>query len=359
MQLIDQQLLADITLGSAILGSGGGGDPYIGMLLAQAAIKEHGAVHMISLDELPDDARVAFIAGVGAPGVLIEKLPRPSDAVDAIKMLSHHLRHDITHLVPIEAGGFNAVTPFAPAAIMGLPLVDADGMGRAFPGLDMVTPTLYGGSSTPMAFADEHGNRMLIETEANHWSETLGRVATVASGCIQYFASYPMTGVQAKQWLIDAPLSRAARLGAVVRVSRSELRSPVDAVLNHEGGVRLMNGKVVEVERWTEGGFTHGRAVLAGIGDDSGSNLSISFQNEYLIAERDGVAVGTTPDIITTLDLDTGEPIMAEDIRYGYRLAAVGLPCDERWRTDDGVALVGPTRFGYDLTYTPIETLNA
>ena len=32
---------------------------------------------------------------------------------------------------------------------MGIPLVDADGMGRAFPEIQMVTPTMYGVSATP------------------------------------------------------------------------------------------------------------------------------------------------------------------------------------------------------------------
>jgi len=355
MTHVDELLLDDITLGSAILGSGGGGDPYIGLLLARSAIQSHGAVQLTPLNCVPDDALVAFIASIGAPGVLIEKLPRTEDAVDALAMLSHHLRQDITHLCPIEAGGLNAVIPFGPAAIMGLPVIDADGMGRAFPGLDMVTPTLNGGTSTPMAFADEHGNRSLLLTETNAWSETLGRVSTVASGCTQFFASYPMTGRQAKQWLIDAPLSRAARLGRIVRSARAEHRSPVDAVLAQEGGIRLLDGKVVSVERRNEGGFTLGEAVIEGTGAHAGSTLRLKFQNEYLIAERDGRAVGTTPDILATLEIETGEPIMAEDIRYGYRVATIGLPCDDRWRTTDGIELVGPRRFGYDVDYRPVE----
>ena len=63
-----------------------------------------------------------------------------------------------------EAGGLNSTTPFTVAAELGIPLVDADMMGRAFPELQMCTPTLYGVTATPMAIADEKGNSAVINT---------------------------------------------------------------------------------------------------------------------------------------------------------------------------------------------------
>ncbi len=349
MPNLDEQLLTDITVGATVLGSGGGGDPYIGMLLARAAIREHGPVELVALADLPDDAHVAFLAAVGAPGVLIEKIPRPIDAVAALDLLEQHLGRPFTHIAPIEAGGLNAVTPIAAAAVKGIPVVDADGMGRAFPFLDMVTPTLYDGSATPMSFADEHGNRMVLLTATNAWSEVVGRSVTVASGGIMYFASYPMSGAQAKAWLIEAPLARAAHLGAVLRRARAVKASPVDALLDEHGGRLLGEGRVIEIERRTEGGFNFGTAIVEGLGADSGTRATLLFQNEYLIARNADQVLATTPDIIMTLEAETGEPIPAEELRYGFRVCVVGLPCDERWHTEAGLRLTGLRRFGYDL----------
>lgn len=353
MRQLDELLLNDITVGSAILGGGGGGDPYIGRLLGQAAIRAHGPVPLVSLAEVPDDARVAFLAAVGAPGVLIEKIPRSDDAVRALETLERYVGYSFTHLAPIEAGGLNAVTPIAPAATKGLPVIDADGMGRAFPFLDMVTPSLYGGRATPMSFADEHGNHLVLETQTNEWSEIIGRAMTVASGCIQFFASYPMTGAQARQWLVDAPLARAARLGGLIRDARASQTPPVEAILRQEDGVRLIEGKIASVERRTSQGLTMGEAVIEGIGEDHGQTTHLLFQNEYLVASREGAVLATTPDIIMTLESETGQPIPAEEIRYGYRVVAIALPCDDRWRTVEGVKRSGPRRFGYDIDYSP------
>ena len=66
-----------------ILGTGGGGNPYIGKLLARAAIREHGPVTLVDVDEVPDDALVVPSAMMGAPTVMVEKLPRGDEIAAA------------------------------------------------------------------------------------------------------------------------------------------------------------------------------------------------------------------------------------------------------------------------------------
>ena len=41
-----------------------------------------------------------------------------------------------------------------------MPIVDADGMGRAFPELQMFTPTIYGNQPCPCSLADCKGNQV-------------------------------------------------------------------------------------------------------------------------------------------------------------------------------------------------------
>jgi DUF917 family protein len=96
-------------------------------------------------------------------------------------------------------------------------------------------------------------------------------------------------------------------------------------------------------------GFARGDAMVEGPDDDTGSSMVLHFQNEHLVAERDGRAVATTPDLIIVLDQDTGEPVTTEGLRYGHRVSIVVAPCDERWHSPEGIALVGPRYFGYDV----------
>ena len=87
MRLLTEEELEDLAIGAAILGTGGGGNPYVGKLLAQQAIAEYGPVEVVSLDEVPDDAVTVFSAMMGAPTVMVEKIPRGDELVRAFEAL--------------------------------------------------------------------------------------------------------------------------------------------------------------------------------------------------------------------------------------------------------------------------------
>src|SRR5205809_199090 len=193
MRKVVESDLEDLAVGAAVLGTGGGGDPYIGKLLAQQAIREHGPVALVDVAEVPDDALVVPSAMMGAPTVMVEKLPSGDEIIRAFKMLEEYIGRQITHTVSIEAGGLNSTTPFSVAAQMKIPLVDADGMGRAFPEIQMVMPTMFGISATPMALADEKGNTALITTIDNRWTERFARSITVDMGATAMIALYTMS----------------------------------------------------------------------------------------------------------------------------------------------------------------------
>ena len=66
--------IEDMALGATVLGAGGGGDPYVGKLMAIEAIKKYGEVELISPDEVPDDAVVCVSQMMGAPTIMVEKI---------------------------------------------------------------------------------------------------------------------------------------------------------------------------------------------------------------------------------------------------------------------------------------------
>lgn len=356
MRLVGEAELEDIAVGAAILGTGGGGDPYIGKLLAQAAIREHGPVQMVAVDELDDDDFVVPSAMMGAPTVMIEKLPRGTEVIRAFEALGAYVGRQPTHTTSIEAGGLNSTTPFVVAAQLGLPLVDADGMGRAFPEIQMIVATMHGVKATPMTLADEKGNSAVIDTIDNSWTERLARTLTVDFGATAMIALYPMTGAQLKAGaFVPGTISLAEELGRLVRVTRTEHGDPIAAVVERLGGRKLFAGKVVDVARRTEAGWAKAEARIDGTGDDAGATLVLQTQNEHLVAVRDGEVVCSVPDLIVVMDAETGGPITTEELRYGFRVVVVGAPCVPAWRTEEGLAIVGPRYFGYDVDYVPVE----
>lgn len=355
MQLIDEKALEELALGAAVLGTGGGGDPYIGKLMARQAIKEHGPIELYTLDELSDDDLVVPTAMMGAPTVMLEKLPNGDDILHAFETVGKFIGKPIKATMSIEAGGLNSVVPIYAAARLRIPMVDCDGMGRAFPEIQMVTHTIFGISATPMALSDERGNTVLMETINNNWTETFARSITVDMGAMAMIALYAATVRELKEATIQGTMSRAREIGKVIQNARLLEDDPVNTVREALDGYMVMKGKIGDVERRTEGGFAKGDAFINGIDEYAGQRLQLSFQNEHLAVRINGEFVVTVPDLIAVLDIDTGEPITTEGLRYGFRVAVIAFPCADKWRTPAGLELVGPRYFGYDVDYVPVE----
>lgn len=355
MRLIEARQLDDIALGAAVLGTGGGGDPYIGKLMAQRSIERNGPVRLITVAELDDDALIACSAGMGAPTVMLEKIPSGKEIVTAFESLQDYLGKPLFATMSAEAGGMNSQAPFEVAAELGIPCVDADLMGRAFPEIQMVTPTLYGIAATPFAIADEKGNSGILDTVDNRWTEVFARTMTIQMGCSSFIALFVMTGKQAKEAVVAGTISYIESIGRAIRESHAHHVDPIETVRKATSGFVLWRGKITDLNRRTETGFARGTATIDGLGEFDGRSLQIDFQNEFLIAREGDRTLASTPDLITILDAESGYAITTESLRYGYRVAVLGLPCDPRWRTPAGIELAGPRYFGYDTDYIPIE----
>lgn len=344
-----------LAIGAGILGTGGGGDPYIGKLMAIQAIEESGPVRLIDVDDVPDDGLVIPTAMMGAPTVVLEKIPSGTEVVMAFRAIESFLGRKAAATICAEAGGLNSTIPVGAAARLGLPLLDADGMGRAFPEIQMASYSVYGIPATPMVITDEKGNLSLLQTVDNIWTEKLSRAVTVAMGCSAMITLYPMTGAQVKSCAVRGTISFAIRLGEAVLQARAGKDDPVSRIIEETRGFRLFDGKIVDVLRRTTAGFTRGTVRLEGIDDCRGRTMEVEFQNENLVALDGGRVAASVPDLITLLEAETGTVITTEGLKYGYRVAVIGMPCAPVWRSAEGIKTVGPRYFGYDIDYVPIE----
>ena len=116
----------------------------------------------------------------------------------------------------------------------------------------------------------------------------------------------------------------------------------------------MFTGKVHDVDRRTTAGFLRGSAGLQGLDNDDGAVFEVEFQNEYLIGRRNGEATITVPDIICLMDSETGEAVGTETLRYGQRIRVIALPAPPVLSSPEGLKLVGPRAFSYDLDYRPV-----
>jgi len=268
-----------------------------------------------------------------------------------LNLLEKYFKKGVDFISPIEAGGINSTIPLVVAAEKRKPAIDANGMGRAFPELQMVTFHIYGIKATPMALSDERGNAVILDTINNYWAEKIARVITVRVGGSAWIAIYPTYGKLFKNAAIENSISFAIEIGETINEAKKMGRNPIDALIELVRGYELFKGKIVDVQRFNIGGFARGEAVIQGLEDYKNSKMTIKFQNENLVAIRDGEIIASVPDLITILDSETGKPITTERLKYGLRVLVIGFPCNAKWRTDMGLKVVGPRYFGYDIDY--------
>ena len=353
-RLLDPDSLRALARGCAVLGAGGGGDPYLGLLQALQATEDFGPVPLVDLDELPGDSLVMPCGGIGAPTVSVEKIENGDEGARLREHLEFLTGRQVAALMAAEIGGSNGLLPICWAARMRLPVVDADGMGRAFPEVPQVTMHLAGISPSPAVMTDERGNLVLFQTISGHWMERLERAAAVEFGGAASSTEFSMTVAQARDATVRDSVSLAIRIGETIVAAED---SPVDALIAALSAFRLITGKVLDVERRTTSGFARGSVVVEGLGADAGRLVRLELQNENLVALERGRVLASVPDLITVLDSETADAIVTERIAYGQRVTVIAFACDPVWRTEKGIAVAGPRAFGYDFDYQPVEEL--
>jgi uncharacterized protein len=344
--------LKPLATGAWILGAGGGGDPYHALLNLQRFYREGGSVLLSDPLDLADDALVAVVSTMGAPLVGEERLKDPAVAALAVRQMERHLGSRFDAVMSLEIGGSNAFQPLMVAAETGLPVLDADTMGRAYPEAQHSSFAIGDLQPWPLTLADIRDNAVIIARAASwKWMERLSRKVCTELGSVAATCKAPRTGSEVKEWGILHTVTQAIALGRAVLDARARKADPVQAVLDQGGGLLLFTGKVVDVERRTTGGFLRGTARVEGLEQDRGRRFGLDFQNEFTVGWLDGHVRVTVPDIISVLDTATGDAIGTEALRYGQRVRIVALPAPALQVTPRGLEHVGPRAFGYELDY--------
>ena len=352
-------------LGATLLGAGGGGETYLEELQLQQAIENGANIRLMSVADVPANSLVAACGWMGAPTVQKEKYANGNEAESGLEKLEEVLGRKIDAIFPIEIGGQNGLSPLLLSASRGIPVVDCDGMGRAFPEAHMVTFNIYGCSACPAVFTDEKSNCLVLDSANNQEEERLGRQITIAMGGHCHVIDYPMTGRQLKQYSVHSTLSIARGIGHAVRVAGRNRQDIFKALLKYLSSTDyyrhariLFDGKIVDVDSSIQGGFSKGRVILKGLEKKAHHIMEVEFRNENLIARHNDKVVASVPDIIAIVDRESARSINTENLKYGQRVKVLGVSVPPVLRTVEALNVVGPNAFGLTTDYIPVEVLN-
>ncbi len=349
MKYLTDKELEYLSLGSAVLGSGGGGDPSYALLMAKHHFEEYGPVKVISPQALSPSDLVVPLGIMGAPLINMERLLSGKELETLITTIEKRLGKKPTVLMAGEIGGANAFAPLLIAAKLDLPVLDGDLIGRAFPELQMNVCALKKVSATPAVIADCLGNSVMVETPHVKTLETLARAVTVGMGSSAAIALHLMSGSVAQASVVPGTLSQAVAIGKIIYEAREKGGDPIAALQKNADAHLLARGTLVDIRQEIVDGFLQGSVTLL---TDQGS-IVLSYQNEYLLASQGQKVLASTPDILMLIEESSGTPITSESLKYGLQVALITLPAPVIWQSQAGLSLVGPRVFGYDINYQP------
>jgi len=174
--------------------------------------------------------------------------------------------------MPLEIGGGNSIQPLMAGARLGLPVVDADTMGRAYPEVQMTSVAVGELRPHPCVLYDPRDIEAVVtKVPSWRWMERVSRKICVELGSIASTCKAPRTGREVKDWGIHFMVSKAITLGRRVREAQRRHDDPVAAILDEGKGKLLFCGKVIDVARRTTEGYLRGRVTIEGLDEDRGS----------------------------------------------------------------------------------------
>src|SRR3982074_3246895 len=285
--------------GGSVLACGGGGWVSHGELMADMATRM-GTPILCSVDEIPDDALVATVTAIGAPGAADWEI-QPRDYVNALQLLMERAPGPVVAGLTAQNGASTTLNGWIQSAMLGVKVLDAAGDVRAHPtgklgGMGLTDRpgyrTVQGGAGGNRKL---HGDTRLVTEGTIVTTSNILRDVSVRVGGFIAAARNPVEAAWVKKHAAIGAITYALDLGRAMRKAEaSGPRAVIDAACTQTRGTLLAEGPVrLTSPMPPEGGFDHGSFTVDG--------LTLRYLNEYMTVDRGDKRLATYPDVITTL----------------------------------------------------------
>lgn len=364
------QEIQDFARGCTFMGTGGGGDPRDGIAWLKATRDEGKEIAWVNHTEIQDDVWTVcpFLMGSIAPLTeetkkKMQRFGLTKDAyksiqAESVRLLEEYMDVKVGAIVAIELGGSNTAGAVAAASRLGIPAVDGDYTGRAIPEIPQTTPYLNDLPLWPISSVDKYGNLAVIkESTGYEMAERIGKFIAAASFSLVAQAGFLFKGSDMKRVVIPGTLTKCLKIGRSIRELRETGRDPVREIIKELDGWLLFEGEVSKKECEDKEGYYWGTHTITGRDDFKQAEFKIWFKNENHVSWLNGKPYVASPDMLIVVNRETGEPLANFDIAEGQHVAVIGLRAVGQFRSRKGIDILGPRHFGYEIDYTPIETL--
>jgi DUF917 family protein len=240
------------------------------------------------------------------------------------------------------------------ADLLGKAVLNCDCAGRCIPQLGLSKLDLVGLSPLPAAMVDRFGGETVtLHVASAAMADRIGRqVNRAVWGRGLAWVGYLQPIGRFVDGTVAGSVAAAARVGGLLGGAGSPAER-LSSFLAATGGRLLFEGTARAIQWRSEAPYQFRELdyELVGHGRDAGRHMRVWVKNEHHLAWCDDVLVASSPDPIAVLEAATLEPLTTlGDVTPGRGVLVVATPAlDAIWRTESGIALLGPHRFGFEV----------
>ncbi|MEX1056397.1 MAG: DUF917 family protein, partial [Natronospirillum sp.] len=345
----------------------GGGPLPLARRLA-AYMRQHQLVPpVIEFNLANPTGQIGTVAGIGSPaGAVGLEDPFTEAPLRVVKAMEQALNRSFDYLIPGETGPMNSLIPMLAAAQLGVPLIDADGAGRAMSTLGMstfnqvakVSPYILGNeSTTPEHVITAH---LAVNTPDQADSLTRSIVSSGDFGSSGAFSTWPSTVGVLSKVAVSGSVGLAVTIGEQLQACQAKGIDPIAALQTVLGRRMrcLYTGQVKSVELQTTNGFD---SVVIKLQSPAEPDFILYALNENMIGwyadQSQPACIG--PDslcYVTTSGVSFTNATIAEYVGKPDQIHIVGLQAEPALLTPGVLAAYADVlgQLGYAGPYRPL-----
>ncbi|MFG2040534.1 DUF917 domain-containing protein [Dactylosporangium sp. NPDC048998] len=317
-------------------------------------LEREGPVPLHRVETMDPDTPCVSVCVLGSGSAMADLPPAGDEFAAAIRQIERLQGVRFGAVYPLAAATVSALAPVVAAAQLGVPLLDADGMGRTFALIHHTAMHLAGVSPTPLVAYGPTGESVLVEALAGPRADRLLRANVDTLGGWAALAAYPTTVRVLRRAALPGTVSRITNVGRVLLQ-----RTDPDLLIGRLGAVtgcrRLGRGRIVELEqlsRPSDGTVpAHPSSVVV---DETGGlrrQLRIELRSEIVAVFANGALIAGAPDLLCLVDVARGALATLDSLERGDLVDVLATPADAVWYSDEGMDMVGLSSHGIPLEH--------
>ncbi|OGT30762.1 MAG: hypothetical protein A3E87_07350 [Gammaproteobacteria bacterium RIFCSPHIGHO2_12_FULL_35_23] len=364
LKLTTDQDIKDFTVGCCFFGTGGGGNASFGERMLRDALELGKEIVIVDSNDIDDKDWIIcpYLMGTSGPetdetkqekikqGLSIATVGNMPAAATDLLLKTFGENVTLSAIIPYEIGAAATSSAVATAAMLGIPTIDADFVGRSVPEATQMLPALYGIDLCPTASSDAFGNETIISKAVNrHMIERIGKHIALASFGLIGQATLLHQAEVLKKYMLSGTLSKAFAVGKILREAKNTNKGVETILRELVGSKKVFEGVIATFTGYDEKGYYVGEIVISGKNEFEGSTLKIWFKNENHIAWKDEAVYLTSPDLISIIDQNLCEPYVNNQLKEGLQVTVYGTPAHSAWHEEKALEANSPRYYGFNF----------